>query len=122
MSNTMYLVVAAIVIMVTAVVVIAIFLSVVPMATSLTQASSICVTSLEVSCRTFGQNPPNWNVQTIDVTVGTTTTKKSCAQIVNDALGGCSCDPTKKVLTGGCVGGDSTARQPTMTDDFYSSR
>ncbi len=96
MSNTLYLAVAAIVILVTAVVVLAIFFPAVFLASNLTQASTICQTEYTASCSAFGQEPPTWNVQNKEVRDGETTRKMSCAQVL--AQEGISCVCENKVL------------------------
>ena len=100
MSQTLYLVVAAIVILVTAVVVLAIFFNVIPLATGLTEASSICQTEATMSCATYGKMPPTWNIQNRKVVDKDGITKDmSCAQVMEDMdCGGCEeknfrCEP-----------------------------
>ena len=95
MTNTLYLAVAAIVILVTAVVVLAIFLPAVNIASSLTQASTICQTEYTTSCATFEQEPPTWNIQNKNVKDRETTKKMSCAEIIDKTL---SCVCENKVL------------------------
>jgi hypothetical protein len=85
MSHTLYLTVAAIVILVTAVVILAIFLNVIPMATGLTEATSICQTEATMSCAAYGRMPPTWNIQNREVKEGETTSKMSCSQILERA-------------------------------------
>lgn len=102
MSNTLYLVVAAVVIVVTAVVVLAIFLNVIPIATGLTEAKAICQTQAVTACSTFGELPPTWNVQSMNV-IGADgkVNKQSCKQIV---AGPCECKKEEKKLIGaGCA-------------------
>lgn len=82
MSQTMYLVVAAIIIMVTAVVVIAIFWQGITPAIGLTEAASLCQTQATISCTSMNQMPPTWYVQNMKTTRGTL----SCADLV---AGGC---------------------------------
>ena len=103
MSQSLYLIVAAVVILVTAIVILAIFFNIIPLATGITEASSICQTEASVSCASFGQMPTTWNVQNRDVSVDGTVSKMSCSQIVKKKTGKeCKCNKDKKVLEG-CV-------------------
>jgi hypothetical protein len=77
MSQTLYILVAAIIIVVTAVVIITVFIQGVQPAIGLSEAKSLCQTELAVSCSTFGQVPATWNVQSKNVDGG----YQSCAQI-----------------------------------------
>lgn len=96
MSQTLYLVVAAMVILVTAVVVIAIFFRGVGPATGIAEAKALCMTQATTACLTFDQMPPIWNVQNIKVTGETS--EQSCAQVV-----GVSCTCNENKLEGGCA-------------------
>jgi hypothetical protein len=100
MSQTLYIIVAAIVILVTAVVIVSMFVLGVQPAVGIAQAGSLCQTQLATSCSTFGQNPATWNVQNIQVknSAGTVSTK-SCAQLVT----GCTCNPDTKKIDGTCT-------------------
>lgn len=101
MSQTMYLVVAAIIIMVTAVVVIAIFWQGVTPAIGLTEAKSLCLTQATTSCTTMNQMPPTWNVPNVKVIEGTKTETISCLQVISkEGLSTCTCNNNKLE---GCV-------------------
>ncbi|MCK4714806.1 MAG: hypothetical protein KAT35_04470, partial [Candidatus Aenigmarchaeota archaeon] len=84
------------VILVTAVVVLAIFFPAVNLASNLTQAKVLCQTEYTTSCATFDQKPPTWNIQNKDVKQGETTRKMSCEQILHENKISCDCD--NKVL------------------------
>ena len=103
MSQTLYILVAAIIILVTAVVIISVFLQGVGPAVGLTEAKSLCQTQLATSCATFGQVPATWSVQNVNIDGE----EKSCAQITN-----CGCNPDTKTMTGECASGQQI-RQPT---------
>ena len=90
MTNTLYLVVAAVVILVTAVVVLTIFWQGMFPAVGLTEAKSLCLTQAQISCKTFQQMPPTWNVPNVKVRVGDTTETKACSQI--KGLSSCKCE------------------------------
>jgi hypothetical protein len=78
MSQTLYIVVAAMVIMVTALVVLAIFFPAMVPAASLADAKNLCLTKATSACAAFNTMPPDWNVVNVDVREGGTTTKNSC--------------------------------------------
>lgn len=65
METTLTVVVAAIVILITALVVITIFGSGITQVSGIMQARSICQTQCEASCRATGTPPITWNVPTI---------------------------------------------------------
>ena len=99
MSQTLYLVVAAMVILITAVVVLVIFFQGMAPATGFAEASALCQTKLSVSCTTFGENPPDWNVQNVKVRDSAQKlVTTSCSVLVTE----CTCDKEKKVITGDC--------------------
>lgn len=104
MSNTLYLVVAAVVILVTAVVVLAIFFQGVTPATGITSAKSLCMTEATMSCATYGKMPPTWNIQNRKVTENGKTVDMSCSQVMlrSGLKTDCTCDEEKKTLEG-CV-------------------
>ena len=93
MSHTLYLVVAAIVILVTAVVVIAIFFQGITPAMGLTEAKSLCLTQATMSCATYCKMPPTWNIPNVKVTVGGKTETKACSAI--EGLVSCTCTDGK---------------------------
>jgi nitrate/TMAO reductase-like tetraheme cytochrome c subunit len=85
MTHTLYLVVAAIVMLITAVVVLVIFQLGVQPAVGLTGASSICQTEATMSCAAYGKMPPTWNIQNRKVVDKDGVTRDmSCAQIMED--------------------------------------
>ena len=81
MSTTLTLVVVAIVILITAVIVLTIFWQGVTPAVGLTEAKSICQTQATVSCATFNKMPPTWNVENMKVTVDGKTSTMSCSKV-----------------------------------------
>jgi hypothetical protein len=89
MSHTLYLVVAAVVILVTALIVIVIFQLGVQPAVGLTEAKSLCLTQATLSCKTYNQMPPNWNIPNVKVTTSSGTETKACSAI--EGLSGCTC-------------------------------
>jgi hypothetical protein len=92
LSTTLVVAVAAIVIFITAVVVLAIFLNVIPIATGLTEAKAICQTEAVMTCASFGQLPPTWNVQNKKIVKDGQTRDMSCAQVMEEnKLSGCTC-------------------------------
>ena len=90
MSQTMYLVVAAIVIMVTALVVIVIFWQGVTPAIGLTEAKSMCQTQATISCTSMNQMPPTWNVENVKIKEGSSTYTTSCSKV--PGVTGQTCD------------------------------
>ena len=66
-SETLWIIVAAIVIMVTALVVLTIFSSGISNFTTITQAQAFCETQGRSSCGVTGQLPPSWQAQTVKV-------------------------------------------------------
>ncbi len=66
-SETLWIIVAAIVIMVTALVVLTIFSSGISNFTTLSQAAAFCETQGRASCGATGQLPPSWGAQTVKV-------------------------------------------------------
>lgn len=90
MSHTLYLVVAAIVILVTALVVLTIFWQGVTPAMGIAEAKSICQTQAVTSCTTFGQMPPTWHVENMKVLEGGKAVTTSCSNVPN--IGGQTCD------------------------------
>jgi hypothetical protein len=113
MSHTLYLVVAAVVILVTALVVLTIFWRGVTPAIGIAEAKSICQTQAVTACATFGQLPPTWHVQNMRVVEGEVAGDKSCSQImIEDTGSDCDCKEDTKVLTG-C--GQGTTNPPPRT-------
>ncbi len=104
MSQTLYIVVAAIVILVTAVVVLVIFQLGMQPAVGLTEAKSLCLTQATLSCKTYNKMPPTWNVPNVKVTVGGKTETKACSAI--EGLGSCKCENIDTCASG--TGGSST--------------
>ena len=112
MSQTLYLVVAALVILVTALVVLAIFFQGVTPAMGIAEAKSICQTQAVTACSTFGQLPPTWSVQNMRVVKDGKSEDKSCSQIMSDSgYGTCSCSD-KKEFTCGVQGTATPATTP----------
>jgi hypothetical protein len=87
MSQTLYIVVAAIVVLVAALVVITILAGGVQQVASITQAQALCQTSAAASCSTANAMPPTWNSDTVRIGDGAPT---SCSEV--EGLGGCTCD------------------------------
>lgn len=110
MSQTLYLVVAVVVILVTAVIILAIFWQGVTPAMGIAEAKSICQTQAAVSCATFVQMPPTWSVDNMRVSGDGKAETKSCAQIMTDeGYGTCSCNKDTRELD--CTGKGTAAPQ-----------
>ena len=77
MSQTIYIVVAAVVIIVTGILVLAIFQGALAPAVGLTEAASLCQTQATLSCNSMNQMPPTWNTKNMKTTDG----MKSCAEL-----------------------------------------
>ncbi len=90
-SETLWIIVAAIVIMVTALVVLTIFSGGISNVSQFTAAKSTCVTQYTVSCKTTGQAPASWQAKTVRDENGVLT---SCSVVAS----GCLC--TKGVAGG----------------------
>lgn len=88
MSQTLYIVVAAIVIMVTAIVVLAIFFPAMVPAAALADAKNLCLTKATSACAAFKTMPPDWNVVNVVVRTGDSSEIKSCAGLTG--MSGCS--------------------------------
>ncbi|MBU0953637.1 MAG: hypothetical protein KKA90_04455 [Nanoarchaeota archaeon] len=86
-SQTLWIIVAAIVIMVTALVVLTIFGAGITPVTNLTSAKSSCVAQFEISCVATGTNtPPGWTASTLKLPDGSVT---SCSKLTT-----CECTST----------------------------
>jgi len=83
MNITLTVVVAAIVILITALVVITIFGTGITQVTSITQAKAICATQIQSTCSWAHDEPPTWTSKNLRVGE----TPMSCAE----ALSGCQC-------------------------------
>jgi hypothetical protein len=85
MNTTLALVVSAIVILITALVVITIFSNMIQNFGTIAQARSTCQTIYTTSCSAFGQAPADWT--TAKYKVGDDPTLKSCQSIITS----CNC-------------------------------
>ncbi len=93
MSQTLVLVVAAVVILVTALVVLVMFQQGIQPAVGLTEAKSLCQTHATTSCTAFGQMPPTWNVENMRVVRDGKPQTVSCSSI--EGLTNCRCNENK---------------------------
>ena len=97
MNITLTVVVSAIVILITALVVITIFGSGITQVTSITQAKAICATQMQSTCSWAHANPATWTSQ--NLRIGDTPT--SCSAV----LSGCNCEEKDGIWkpTGTCA-------------------
>jgi hypothetical protein len=86
MNTTLAVVVSAIVILITALVVITIFSNAIQSFSTIAQAKTNCQAVYITSCQTFGQTPYDWS--TPKFRVGDLATLQSCADVAS-----CSCTP-----------------------------
>jgi len=109
METTLTVVVAAIVILITALVVITIFGSGITQVSGIMQARSICQTQCEASCRATGTPPITWNVPTIRDEnnnvmscqgIGLSCTQDDCNRIRGTTGGGGGGTPATDTCTG----------------------
>lgn len=94
MNTTLAVVVSAIVVLITALVVLTIFSSTIGNFSTITQAKTWCASTYISSCQISGGDPPLWNTK--NIRVGDQV--MSCA----DAGTGCTCDAAARRAT--CAG------------------
>jgi hypothetical protein len=69
-SMTIYLIVAAVVILITALVILTIFGTGIQPIVDITQAKSICIQQGTITCKTTGKLPPTWEIPTMNTNEG----------------------------------------------------
>jgi hypothetical protein len=109
MNITLTVVVAAIVILITALVVITIFGSGISQVGSIAQANSVCRTQCEASCKATGSPPITWTAPTVKDADGNL---KSCAEIISGGSasgGGATCHRSAGTCS---YGGTGTKSEP----------
>jgi disulfide bond formation protein DsbB len=81
-SMTIYLIVAAVVILITALVILTIFGTGIQPIVDITTQRSICLQQGTISCQTTGELPPTWKIP-MKVNEGGKIVEKSCSEITN---------------------------------------